>query len=399
MFSMMMVWPSAWPSGMLITRAMRSLAPAGANGTTIRIGRSGQAARPTPKKPGRTETSADVMATNAKVRLGRTLALENAMTSSRLPSVARPRRATFTSLRLLPCEADDLAGFLRAGHPAAETLRDLDHPLHQHGVVLRELARRDIGIVLVADPHMAAERDREREQVPLLPRVHHAHVPDAVLRQVVDHVDQRLLGRRRPGAARPAQEQRGVGVLEVALLADEFEIPEGAGVEALHLEGDLVLLGRLRIGEKLFDRMDRHHALGSELRIRVERLVMGIEGARHHVGPEPHQLDLFLQPGARDAELHDRRGLFEDGLLELLPALMMDFRYLLAVGLHRLFERAPPVDMRDGRAGIEPVDILLRNASDVLLRWAQIIDRIGGAGIARDGDDQLFHGRPCRSFL
>src|SRR5882672_1962260 len=207
---------------MLITRAMRSLAPAGANGTTIRIGRSGQAARAgaTATKP-RTGTSAAMMARAAKIRLTATLALENAMTSSRLPSVGQPRRNIMAAL--LPREADDLAGFLRAGHPAAETFGDLDHPLHQHGVVLGQLARRDIGIVLVADPHMAAERDREREQIPLLLRVHHAHVPDAVLRQMVDHVDQRLLGWRRPGAARPAQEQRGVGVFEVTLLADEFE--------------------------------------------------------------------------------------------------------------------------------------------------------------------------------
>src|SRR5215813_4672765 len=37
---------------------------------------------------------------------------------------------------------------------AAEPLGDADHALDQHGVVLRELARRDIGVVLVAHAHV-----------------------------------------------------------------------------------------------------------------------------------------------------------------------------------------------------------------------------------------------------
>src|SRR5262249_46330461 len=46
---------------------------------------------------------------------------------------------------------------------------------------------RDIGIVLVADAHVSAERDRERENRPLLLRVHDARVPDAILRKIIDH--------------------------------------------------------------------------------------------------------------------------------------------------------------------------------------------------------------------
>ena len=52
-----------------------------------------------------------------------------------------------------------------------EPLRDADHAVDQHGVVLGELARRDIRIVLVADADVAAERDRKRQDRPLLLRI------------------------------------------------------------------------------------------------------------------------------------------------------------------------------------------------------------------------------------
>jgi hypothetical protein len=156
-----------------------------------------------------------------------------------------------------------------------------------------------------------------------------------------------------------------------------------------------VLLGRFGVAEQLLDRMDCHHALGRELRVGIEILVVRVEGDRHHVGPERHQLDLLLEPGAGDAELHHRIRLLQDRLLQRLPALVMDLRDLLAVRLHRLLERAAPVDVGDRGARLDAVDVLLRHAGDILLRRAQVVDRVGGARIARDRDDQFFHG----SFL
>ena len=137
--------------------------------------------------------------------------------------------------------------------------------------------------------------------------------------------------------------------------------------------------------------MNRHHALGRELRIGIEIFVMGVECDRHHVRAERHQLDLFLQPRAGDAELHDRIGLGQNGFLQPLPAVVIDARHLLAVGLHRLFKRADTVNVRDGGTGLDAVDILRCHALDVLLRRTIMIDRIRRPRIAGDGDDQLFH--------
>ena len=134
-----------------------------------------------------------------------------------------------------------------------------------------------------------------------------------VRRQVVDEELQRALGRRHPGAARPADEQRHVGLLlQVAGLAHEFEMPERAGLEALAFELDLVLLGGLGIGDQLLDRMDRHHPLRRQGRHRLEIFVVGVEGDRHHVGAELHQLDLLLDARRRHAVLHDRIDLAHD---------------------------------------------------------------------------------------
>ena len=47
--------------------------------------------------------------------------------------------------------------------------------------------------------------------------------------------------------------------------------------------------------------------------------------------------------------------------------------------------------MGDRGAGLDAVDILLRDAGDVLLRRAMMVDRIGGSRVAGDGDDQLVH--------
>src|SRR5262249_52382727 len=154
------------------------------------------------------------------------------------------------SLRVL--EPEDLPRLVGSGDLASQPARDARHALDQHGVVLGEFARRDIGIVLIADPHVYAQRDRARAYRPLLPRVHDAHVPDAILRKIIDHELQGALGRRRPGAAGPADEQCGVGILpEIALLAYEFEMPERAGGEAFAFQLHLVLLGGLGIGDEL----------------------------------------------------------------------------------------------------------------------------------------------------
>src|SRR5262249_27166383 len=96
---------------------------------------------------------------------------------------------------------EDLPRLVGSGDLAPQPTRDAHHALHQHGIVLGEFAWCDMGVVLVADAHVSAERDREREYRPLLLRVHDAHVPDAILRKIVDHELQRALGRRRPGSA------------------------------------------------------------------------------------------------------------------------------------------------------------------------------------------------------
>src|SRR5215468_10616342 len=77
-------------------------------------------------------------------------------------------------------EPEDLPRLVGSGDLAPQPARDAYHALHQHGIVLGEFAWRDIGIVLVADAHVSAERDRERENRPLLLRVHDAPVPDAI---------------------------------------------------------------------------------------------------------------------------------------------------------------------------------------------------------------------------
>ena len=46
--------------------------------------------------------------------------------------------------------------------------------------------------------------------------------------------------------------------------------------------------------------------LGGKLRTGLEIFVVGVEGDRHHVGAELHQLDLLLDARRGDAELHDR---------------------------------------------------------------------------------------------
>src|SRR5262249_4876461 len=69
-------------------------------------------------------------------------------------------------------EPEDLPRLVGGGDFASQSARDARHALHQHGIVLGEFAWRDIGIVLVADAHVSAERDRERENRPLLLWVH-----------------------------------------------------------------------------------------------------------------------------------------------------------------------------------------------------------------------------------
>src|SRR5262244_3921769 len=139
--------------------------------------------------------------------------------SMRPPKLLPPRPTTDTSSVELPSlrffiggsshcarEPEDLPRLVGSGDLASQPARDARHALHQHGIVLGEFAWRDIGIVLVADAHVSAERDRERENRPLLLRVHDAHVPDAILRKIIDHELEGALGRRRPGSAGPADE-------------------------------------------------------------------------------------------------------------------------------------------------------------------------------------------------
>src|SRR5262249_4332407 len=76
---------------------------------------------------------------------------------------------------------------------------------------------------------------------------------------------------------------------------------------------------------------------------------------------------------------------------EPLLVVVMNARNLPAVGLNRPLERAPAVDVRDRGAGIHCVDVLLRDPADVLLRRGKMGVRIGGARVAGDGGDQLFH--------
>src|SRR5215218_10851980 len=65
-------------------------------------------------------------------------------------SIAQPLR-----LSLRPWDPEDLPCLGRRGDVAAEALGEADHALDQHGIVLGELARRDIGVVLVADAHVS----------------------------------------------------------------------------------------------------------------------------------------------------------------------------------------------------------------------------------------------------
>src|SRR5690606_16804189 len=58
---------------------------------------------------------------------------------------------------LRPLQAEDLPRLVRRRNLAAEVAGDADHALDKDRVVFRELPRRDIRIVLVADAHMAAE--------------------------------------------------------------------------------------------------------------------------------------------------------------------------------------------------------------------------------------------------
>src|SRR5512144_2287825 len=116
----------------------------------------------------------------------------DAAKSMRPPKLLPPRPTTDTSSVELPSLRFSIKQSLRAREPenpprlvgggdlAPEGARDADHAVHQHRVVPGEFARRHIGIVLVADAHVTAERDRERENRPLLLRIHHTHVPDAV---------------------------------------------------------------------------------------------------------------------------------------------------------------------------------------------------------------------------
>ena len=78
------------------------------------------------------------------------------------------------------------------------------------------------------------------------------------------------------------------------------------------------------------------------------------------------------------AELHDRIGLSENGLLQPLPTLVIDARHLLAIGLHRLFKRADTVNVSNGGPGFDAIDILLCHAIDVFLGRTIMIDRIRG---------------------
>src|SRR5262245_40587560 len=121
--------------------------------------------------------------------------------SMRPPKLLPPRPTAETSSVELPSlrlsmrrsrslrarEAEDLARLVGRGDLASEPARDAHHPLHQHGVVLGELARRHIRIVFIADANVSAECGSERENRPLLLRIHDADVPDAFGWKIIHH--------------------------------------------------------------------------------------------------------------------------------------------------------------------------------------------------------------------
>src|SRR6266404_5480971 len=209
---------------------------------------------------------------------------------------------------------------------------------------------------------------------------------------MVNEVEQRLMGWGCPGPARPAEKQgRPHRILEEALLAYEFEVPEGARVERLDLGFDPVLEGRPAVCLELVAGVQRIHLVGRVRRIRPEIFVMNVECVRHHLGLEAHQAHLLVQAGARDAELDDRINPRTDLLCQGSPPIEVDPRELPAVGLHLLVEVVHAVVVDDARSGIDRTDVLVGDRVRVLDRGHVRVARIRHRRVHRDGDDELVH--------
>ena len=101
-------------------------------------------------------------------------------------------------------------------------------------------------MVLGADPHVVAERDRRDQQAELL-LAHRADGRHAVGRQAAATMEVLLDRRRAPRSARPAEEdRREVGRLEQAALDQPLDVPDRARVPGLELELDPVAAATAR---------------------------------------------------------------------------------------------------------------------------------------------------------
>lgn len=190
----------------------------------------------------------------------------------------------------------------------------------------------------------------------------------------------------------PAQKDRRPDrIREDAQPANEFEVPVGPRVEALDLGLDTVLLRGATERLKLVTRMKRVHLVRGVLRIGLEKLVVDVERVRHHLRVEPHELDLLLEPRARDPELNDWIAPAADQFGQPLPTREVDLGETPAVRLDLVLEVVDPMVVHDARAGFDRPDVFVRDRVEILDRRHQRIAGIRHGRVNGDRDDQLVH--------
>ena len=168
--------------------------------------------------------------------------------ASPIPLAAPVIRATFFDavILLAPVKSKDVPRLFHGRYGPAERPGDRGYFLHQLvGLGQPPVPRKRI--ILGAHAHVVALHDGGDQYLHLV-LVHDAHGCGAARREEPSPVEVFLDGGRRPGAPRPAEEERrDVGRLEQFLTDEVVQVPDRARVPDLEFGGDVVLGAEPRV--------------------------------------------------------------------------------------------------------------------------------------------------------